>query len=836
MPKPDYTIELISNTVDPATPIEQLNQNTGVSFGRNNTTRFMGQDFTTVSAFLLTQVTFQVGKSGSPGDNLRVKLYQSDKSTLIATSITLIPINILPSSGHQNKIFFFSPAISLSAATNYHLAVERTGGNDVANYPRIAAENPGTYGGGQAWRWDQDILTWITYFGWDLYFKIEGIVEGSPVTKDITDDVLSVNSNRGQIEVDGSIKEGRADLVLDNRDKRYTQFNTSSDLFGLFRVIAEIKITAVFSAVTYNIFRGFIRSIDPDLKFNTQTVIVSAADRFYLLKEEKTTTALLSGKTADEIIEAVLVDIGLSPSEYSLDADVEILENIQFTDANAFQSIALAVEVGQHHHFISADGIYTFKTNLWLDDNTPKYTFNYDDPAVDAAVIPIEHDGIYNEINVTYGAFTETQTDAASQLKYGLKEFNLDNELMPDADNTYASFIANYLLGLFKEPGNGLELTISNVFPEVLNIDIGDPIRFIHPPQSLDEIYTVFGVTHRFDKSQNHALVLLCRKWVDPPIPVSFFEPFAGDTYIVLDEDTNEISQGFKQPANFKVSGIFLTLKSRLDISREIRAYIHTADGSGFPTGAALATSNVTIIPAGIIPPVEDTYRITFPIGEQPTLTGGVQYVMKIDSPKTNQAYLPGIANNGDLAVTANRTQYGMSFKLPTRGNVFAGAIWMNIQSTVGTGQIITVDLYTDSGGLPGTFIQRGLTFNVPNGFSGPNYGLALTFSPEITLAKNTKYWLVTSRTSGITWQPRGQGGNPYPDGELAEYNGSWSLSAAGEDQVFRLNINDFVNKWEVWGKAGNPYADGIPAEKFDAGAWNSLAPNDFYFKLEIPD
>ena len=44
----------------------------------------------------------------------------------------------------------------------------------------------------------------------------------------------------------------------------------------------------------------------------------------------------------------------------------------------------------------------------------------------------------------------------------------------------------------------------------------------------------------------------------------------------------------------------------------------------------------------------------------------------------------------------------------------------------------------------------------------------------------------------------------------------------------------DFINNWEIWGKTSNPYADGIPAEKIDGGAWSSLAPDDFWFELEL--
>jgi hypothetical protein len=828
---PSYLIQLISFTVSAAAPIEQLSDPSTVGFGRNNTTQKMGQTFLTVGAFYLEKIILKLYKVNNPTDNLIVKLYASDKSTLLATSSTVLDMSTLSTATGGQEIEFFFDIIELNAATTYFFSIERSGVNDNNNYPIIKSDSANPYSSGQAFRWDQDITTWVSYFSHDIWFKITGLVKNATQTKDITCDVQSIRVNRGQNEVDGNLKEGVVDLVLDNGDLRYTLTNASSDLFGLFRILAEIKITATYSAVTYDIFRGFIRTIDPNLLIKDQQVIASVVDRFYLLKEEITNTGLLAGKTADEIIEEVLLDIGLTASDYDLDPDAEVLEDITFTDANAFESVALAVEVGQHHHFIAPDGKYTFKINTWLSSNTPKYTFNWDDGIVDGAVIPIEHDGIKNKVKIKWGVSNYAiKQDTASQLKYELKEFILENELMPASDDEYATFIAEYILGLFKEPGDGLQLELSNEFPEVLDIDIGDTIRFIHTPQSIDEIYTVVGITHNMSNMQNHKLTTLCRKWIVPPVPIERVEPFAGDAFTALDDDSLYISQGIKQAAAFKVYSVFMRMKSNLDNNKETQMEIHAADGSGFPTGAALATSNLVIVESGV---QDKTYNFSFPTDERPNLSAATQYTLKVKTPKTDQIYLPGINNQENLSAISSKTKFAMSFQLPQKGDMYQlqGALGLVYNTD---GQKVTAAIHADSAGFPGALIQAAdddLSF--PSGFNNSNYQFGLSFTPAVTLQKNTTYWIVYERITSITWTARGEKGNPYANGQAAAYDGSWALLPAGEDAYFKLNMYDFINKWEIWGKTGNPYTDGIAAEQDDGGSWSSLDPVDFWFILE---
>ncbi|AHB41666.1 hypothetical protein P148_SR1C00001G0878 [candidate division SR1 bacterium RAAC1_SR1_1] len=117
---------------------EQLDASTiyNVGDGTNIKLRAM---FLTSRDNILRRVTINLGKVGSPSDQIYCRLYATDGETLLASSSNYFNSSALTSSNEQ-KNFFFNDIV-LQPQTKYFVAFERTGGNDVNNYYTLRACN-----------------------------------------------------------------------------------------------------------------------------------------------------------------------------------------------------------------------------------------------------------------------------------------------------------------------------------------------------------------------------------------------------------------------------------------------------------------------------------------------------------------------------------------------------------------------------------------------------------------------------------------------------------------------------------------------------------------------
>ena len=79
----------------------------------------------------------------------------------------------------------------------------------------------------------------------------------SPTWTDVTSDVRSMSVDRGRSDDWGSFS-GSASIVLDNRDRKYDPFNTSSPYNGKLTPRRQIRIRTTYGGSTYDVFRGFV--------------------------------------------------------------------------------------------------------------------------------------------------------------------------------------------------------------------------------------------------------------------------------------------------------------------------------------------------------------------------------------------------------------------------------------------------------------------------------------------------------------------------------------------------------------------------------------------------
>lgn len=118
--------------------LEQLEWNTTVNVGDGINIRLRAMILTWRDN-ILRKVTVNLGKVGSPGDQIYCRLYDTDGTTLIASSTNFFNNSTIASSNEQ-RTFLFSSVI-LQPQTKYFVTFERTGGNDPAHHYTLRSSN-----------------------------------------------------------------------------------------------------------------------------------------------------------------------------------------------------------------------------------------------------------------------------------------------------------------------------------------------------------------------------------------------------------------------------------------------------------------------------------------------------------------------------------------------------------------------------------------------------------------------------------------------------------------------------------------------------------------------
>jgi hypothetical protein len=322
----------------------------------------------------------------------------------------------------------------------------------------------------------------------------------TPTWSDITSYVRDISFQHGkQFELD-QISPGTMTMTLDNADRRFDPSYTAGAYYPNVLPMRRVRVSAVFSAVTYRVWSGYVERWPVAWAMDTALTSVTATDGFLPLQQ-----ALLvltrSAEQSGARIGAVLDAIGWPAADRSLDAGQSAIGAcaiVATDEQTALQHILDVVDAERGIFFCDGQGRAVFHDRhrrLKPPYLTSNCTFTDADTGLGSTVMQYRNlipsfdaDHLYNDIKVTaVGGITQTATDSTSQTTYFRRSLGLTPLLQTDNE---ALDEANYLLARYKDPRLRFDQVIldgysdDNLWPQVLGRELSDRVTVVRTPST----------------------------------------------------------------------------------------------------------------------------------------------------------------------------------------------------------------------------------------------------------------------------------------------------------------------------------------------------------------
>jgi hypothetical protein len=365
---------------------------------------------------------------------------------------------------------------------------------------------------------------------------------------DITDRLVSANTQRGKSVSLDRIDAGTSNIVLDNADRLFDPLFEGGLYFGNLVPGREVKI----SCNGFPVIDTFIDDIDIAYEPGNRSVVsIQGVDGLSDLTinnlPDVSPSIELSGARVTRILD--LPEVAWPAADRTIAEGSSLLsdtEIAQGTQVISYLQLVATSEAGEV--FVSKDNKFVFKgrntpptlPNLIFTDEAsiPGYTVI---PFADLGVV-YGTEELYNRIVVSNDQLFPDEAiaeDAASQAAYGPRSYTVEGLL--NNDPAELQYLADFLLARFKEPQyrfNSLSVVMDILSEsqqdQVLDLEIGDivQVRFTPSgiPPAIEQYVQIIGISH--DWQNNEKRINLSLERLDFSLFV-LSSPVLG----VLDED-----------------------------------------------------------------------------------------------------------------------------------------------------------------------------------------------------------------------------------------------------------------------------------------------------------
>ena len=332
----------------------------------------------------------------------------------------------------------------------------------------------------------------------------------TPTWTDISKHVHQASIRRGgAATVTPRAVAGRCTLTLNNDDDRFDPNNTGSPYTPDVKVSVPIRIRATYATVTYPLFYGFVTSWDIEYpaKGHRSIATVPCVDGLQLLNQHDISDETYPIQDTDARIVAVLDAVGWPAGWRALDSAVASVEAFTPTQSvSAYTHLVQVADAEVGSVFIAADGDFSFHNRIHHSGGaTSEGTFGPSDLAMDEVTPAYDDEFLYNDVRVKRATGVEQiASDAASITAHRNRTLSHVGIMETDAG---AMNVAEWEVALFKDINPRIDnikvkpqADPANVWPVVLNVDLGDSITVKTAPHGggdgLDQQLTVNQIWH----------------------------------------------------------------------------------------------------------------------------------------------------------------------------------------------------------------------------------------------------------------------------------------------------------------------------------------------------
>jgi hypothetical protein len=350
-----------------------------------------------------------------------------------------------------------------------------------------------------------------------LSAKLDAAILG-PTTptfaEDITIYVREAATHRGASRELERIEAGTASLTLDNRDGRFTPFNTASPYYPNILPMRRIRIRASWDEVIYPVFNGFVEdwpvTFPGEVDTETRVTLVDGMKMLAVANISGSFSQQGSGARVGAILDA----INWPTADRDINVGTATVPAITLANVSALEHLQQIAHAEGGRFFIGKNGYAVFRegaevnpdisTRIWADDGTG---MSYRDIA-----LAFDDNLILNDVHLTRTGGTEQiATDSGSQTQYGIRSSSeTDIQLVNDGAVLDR---ATEQVRRYAQPVLRLESLVDNamqhgLWDRVLVRDINNIVKVIESRTATSQISSIEGISHDIGRDGSWTVTL----------------------------------------------------------------------------------------------------------------------------------------------------------------------------------------------------------------------------------------------------------------------------------------------------------------------------------------
>lgn len=325
--------------------------------------------------------------------------------------------------------------------------------------------------------------------------------------------VRSFSSSRGRSDELGRMQAGTAQILLNNQDRRFDPYNTSSPYSPNVLPRKRMKLEATWAAVTYPIITGYVEKWPQTWNLNGRQAesSITISDGFALFGQSAVSASYpieFSGARINHVLDSIGWGSG---ADRSVAAGFAQLQASLLDNTTALEHLLSVADSENGYLFMSKAGAVTFLARRYTAA-TILYTFGDGAGELKYSDLELDTAPIINDVRLTATGGTEQIGQDATSIAAYFQSSKIEQQYLQLFPNDLQA-LADWDLYKYKNPTQRVSaMTImpsrdpTNLWPVVLGLEIGDHVTVKRRPPGTGPVISqesvIEGIDHAAQNSE----------------------------------------------------------------------------------------------------------------------------------------------------------------------------------------------------------------------------------------------------------------------------------------------------------------------------------------------